>query len=327
MCRVLLALLVSALIFPLLNCGGSAHAPDEKYFLVATNVKLPYWQQAGAGLTKAALQMKVQAEMVGPDTYDPKAESEQFQKALAKKPAGILVSVADATVLKGDIDAAAAQGVPVIAIDSDAAGSKRLMFVGTDNHKAGMMGAKVVAEKLKGKGTVAVFTIAGQSNLEERLHGYKDAFDAYPGIKITDTIDVKGDPRIAFDKTTELADKGAKADAYVCLEAVACPEVAEVLERKNVTGKIIVAMDTDQRTLEAIQKGTITATIGQKPYTMAFMGIKLADDLHHNPLPAGKDWSQDSFSPIPTFVDTGASLIDKSNVDQFIQARNSATGK
>ncbi len=78
---------------------------------------------------------------------------------------------------------------------------------------------------------------------------------------------------------------------------------------------------------EAIQKGTITATIGQKPYTMAFMGIKLADDLHHNPLPAGKDWSQDSFSPIPTFVDTGASLIDKSNVDQFIQARNSATGK
>ncbi len=327
MCRLLLALLVAALIFPLLNCGGSAHAPDEKYFLVATNVKLPYWQQAGAGLTKAALQMKVQAEMVGPDTYDPKAESEQFQKALAKKPAGILVSVADATVLKADIDAAAAQGVPVIAIDSDAAGSKRLMFVGTDNHKAGMMGAKVVAEKLKGKGTVAVFTIAGQSNLEERLHGYKDAFDAYPGIKITDTIDVKGDPRIAFDKTTELADKGAKADAYVCLEAVACPEVAEVLERKNVTGKIIVAMDTDQRTLEAIQKGTITATIGQKPYTMAFMGIKLADDLHHNPLPAGKDWSQDSFSPIPTFVDTGASLIDKSNVDQFIQARNSATGK
>ena len=87
-------------------------------------------------------------------------------------------------------------------------------------------------------------------------------------------------------------------------------------------------MDTDQRTLEAIQKGTITATIGQKPYTMAFIGIKLVDDLHHNPLSsANKDWSQDSFSPIATFVDTGATLIDKSNVDQFIQERNSATGK
>jgi ribose transport system substrate-binding protein len=328
MSRLLLALLMAALIFPLVNCGGSAHAPDEKYFLVATNVKLPYWQQAGAGLTKAALQMKVQAEMVGPDTYDPKAEREQFQKALSKKPAGILISVADPALLKPDIDAAVAQGIPVIAIDSDAATSKRLMFVGTDNHKAGMMGAKVVADKLKGKGNIVIFTIPEQTNLVERLHGYKDVLDTYPGIKVIDTVDMKGDARIAFDTATEMLDKGTKADAFVCLEAIACAEVAEVLDRKKVTGKGVVAMDTDQRTLEAIQKGTVTATIGQKPYTMAFIGIKLADDLHHNPLAAGsKDWSQDSFSPIPTFVDTGATLIDKSNVEQFIQARNSATGQ
>jgi ribose transport system substrate-binding protein len=327
MSRLLFGLLIAALIFPLLNCGSSAHAPDEKYFLVATNVKLPYWQQAAAGLTKAALQMKVQAEMVGPDTYDPNAEREQFQKALSKKPAGILISVADPNLLKPDIDAAVAQGVPVITIDSDAPNSKRLIFVGTDNHKAGMMGAKVVADKLKGKGNIVIYTIPEQTNLAERLHGYKDVLDAYPGIKIIETVDMKGDARVAFDKTMDNLDKW-KADAFVCLEAIACPEIAEVIDRKKATGKVVVAMDTDQRTLEAIQKGTITATIGQKPYTMAFIGIKLVDDLHHNPLPSTtKDWSQDSFSPIATFVDTGATLIDKSNVDQFIQERNSATGK
>ena len=91
---------------------------------------------------------------------------------------------------------------------------------------------------------------------------------------------------------------------------------------------MVVAMDTDQRTLEGIQKGVITATIGQKPYTMAYYGLKMIDDLHHHPLPSmDKNYSQDSFSPIPTFVDTGATLIDKSNVDQFISARNSATQK
>jgi hypothetical protein len=37
------------------------------------------------------------------------------------------------------------------------------------------------------------------------------------------------------------------------------------------------------------------------------------------------DWGQDSFSPIPTFVDTGATVIDKSNVESFIKARKSAT--
>jgi ribose transport system substrate-binding protein len=87
-------------------------------------------------------------------------------------------------------------------------------------------------------------------------------------------------------------------------------------------------MDSEQRTLEAIQKGVISATIGQKPFTMAFFGLQTLDSLHHHPLPSmTKDWSLDLFAPVPAFVDTGVTLIDKDNVDKFIQARNSATGK
>jgi ribose transport system substrate-binding protein len=122
--------------------------------------------------------------------------------------------------------------------------------------------------------------------------------------------------------------EGAKVDGFFCLEAIACPEIADVMERKNIAGKVVVAMDTDERTLKAIQKGLITATVGQKPYTMAYLGILTLDELHHHPLPSlTANWSQDSFSPIATFVDTGATLIDKSNVDVFIQARNTATSK
>jgi ribose transport system substrate-binding protein len=328
MSRQLFPLFLAALSLPLLNCGSSAHSPTESYYLVVTNVKVPYWQQAAAGLNKAGTQMQVKAEVVGPDSYDPQAQHEAFVKAMGKKPTGILVSVSDPKLLKGDIDSAISQGVPVVTIDSDAPATQRLFFVGTDNHGAGAMGGKVLAEKLHGKGNVIVYTIPGQANLQERMHGYKDILDGYPGIKIIDTIDMKGDARVAFDKTMELMEKSTKADAFVCLEAIACPEVAEVLDRKKVSGKVIVAMDTDQRTLEAIRKGTISATIGQKPYTMAFFGLKLVDDLHHNP-PSSltTNWSQDSFSPMPTFVDTGATLIGKSNVEQFISARNSATQK
>ena len=51
----------------------------------------------------------------------------------------------------------------------------------------------------------------------------------------------------------------------------------------------------------------------------------MVDDLFHNKLtPLDGNWAQDSFSPIPTFVDTGATLIDKSNVDSFLKARDSA---
>jgi hypothetical protein len=33
-----------------------------------------------------------------------------------------------------------------------------------------------------------------------------------------------------------------------------------------------------------------------------------------------KDWSIDNYSPIPSYIDTGSDLIDKSNVESFIQA-------
>ena len=41
-------------------------------------------------------------------------------------------------------------------------------------------------------------------------------------------------------------------------------------------------MDTDQETLDWIQKGVIAATIAQKPYTMAFVGMQMLDNLYHH---------------------------------------------
>jgi ribose transport system substrate-binding protein len=319
--------LAAALLVPLAGCGSS-HAKDEKYYLVAMNVKLPYWQTVAAGLTRSASQLGVQAEMVGPDTFDPKAEHDQFLNVISQKPTGILVSAADPNLMNGDIDSAISQGIPVVTIDSDAPQSKRLTFIGTDNYKAGLMGGKVLARQLKFRGAVTVFTMPEQHNLQERLQGYKDAFEAYPQIKITELVDAKGDPKVVFDKTTEMIDKNIRAEAIVCLVSFACPQVAQVLDQKKVTGKVVMAMDTDDKTLVGIQKGLITATIGQKPFTMALLGLKLLDELHHHPLPSlTMAWAQDSFSPLPKFIDTGATLIDQDNVDKFIGARASATGK
>jgi len=154
------------------------------------------------------------------------------------------------------------------------------------------------------------------------LRGYKDALAPTPGIKITRVVDIQGDPRIAFDTATQIIGKERdKVDGFVCLEAQSGKEIAGVLNSYHVTGKIVIAMDTDQETLDWIQKDVIAATIAQKPYTMAFVGMQMLDNLyHHKPASLETDWSKDSFSPIPSFVDTGSGLIDKSNVGSFIQA-------
>ena len=312
-----------------LTLGGCQprHAPEEKYYLVAGNVKLPYWQTAQSGLFKAAAQFKVKAEMAGPDTYNPQEQQKEFQRVMKLKPSGILVSPEDPNLLKADIDAALEQGIPVITMDSDAPGSKRPTFIGTNNYEAGVMGAKVAAEQLKGKGSVVVYTIPGQANLEERLRGYKEVFENHPGIKIVETVNVRGDVRLAFDRTVEIVEKSkTPPDGFVCLEAVACKGVVEVLDRKQLKGKVVVAMDTDEETLEWIHKGVIQATIAQKPFTMAFYGLKALDDLHHHkPKPLVANWGQEPFALIPTFLDTGATLVNKSNLGMFQKPQEFAT--
>jgi ribose transport system substrate-binding protein len=316
-----------ALMLLLVSCG-TGHDANEKYFLVTNNIQVPYWQTAGAGFAQAAKELKVRSEFVGPDTFDPKAEQAAFQKAVQQKPTGILISVADAKLMKTDIDQAISAGIPVITMDSDAADSKRLLFIGTNNYEAGLAGGQRLAKELHGKGNVVFFSMPEQPNLQERLRGYRVAFETSPGIKVARVVDIQGDPRVAFDNATAIIGKERdKVDAFVCLEAQAGKEIATVLSNNGVKNKVVLAMDTDPDTLEWIRKGVIAATISQKPYSMAYVGVMMLDHLYHHKI--GKldnDWATDSFAPIPAFVDTGSSLIDKSNVDAFLQEKKTVTG-
>jgi ribose transport system substrate-binding protein len=87
-------------------------------------------------------------------------------------------------------------------------------------------------------------------------------------------------------------------------------------------------MDTDPNTLTWIQKGMIDATIAQKPYTMSHYGVLMLEGLHHTKLPSlDMPWSTDTRSPVPMFVDTGATLIDKNNIASFLKAQPPESAK
>ncbi len=317
---------VAVLLATFLSCG-SAHDSDEFFVFVAANLQVPYWRTAGLGFSKAAEGMKVKFDFVGPQNYDPKAERDALDQAVQKKATGILLGVTDPALLKDSIDKAVAAGIPVITMDSDAPDSKRLFFVGTNSYQAGFIGGKRLAQELKGKGNVVIFTMPAQPNLQDRQRGYKDALEGSPNIKITRVVDIQGDPRITFDTTSEIIGKEKdKVDAFVCLEAQSAKEVAGLLDRYHVTGKVVMAMDTDPETLDWIQKGGIAATIAQKPYTMAYVGMQMLDVLyHHKPATLGSDWAKDIYAPVPSFVDTGSALIDKTNLDSFLEAGKSLT--
>lgn len=306
-----------------LLCGCERHSIKETYYLVTANSSLPYWQAAAQGFNDAAAQYKVTAKVVGPEGYDAQAELSELNNAVATKPSGILISVADAAVLQPGIDAAVAAGVPVITVDSDAAASRRLYFIGTNNLEAGRLGGKRLADKLPTKANLIVFTLTGQPNTEERLKGVKDALTARPDINIVDVIDVKGDPRVAFDKAQVLLSQTGpkKIDGFICLDSASGKMVSDAIARAADKNRVLVAWDVNPDTLDGIKAGTIDATIAQKPYTMGYFGLKALDEVfHYPPHQLNKDYSVDSFSPYPVFVDTGTSLVDKNNVDIYLAA-------
>jgi len=308
--------------------GCERHSKKEIFYMVAANQGIPYWQAAAAGFNRAAAQYKVTAKVVGPENYDPQAELAELQKAVAAKPGGILISVADVSVLQPGIDAAINAGIPVITMDSDAVGSRRLYFIGTNNLEAGRLGGRRVVEKLAGKGNVVFFTLAGQPNTEERLKGFKDVFAGHPDLKIADVVDVKSDARSAFDKAQELmALTGPKkVDAFICLESSSGKIVADAVSRTKDSGRLVMAWDVNQDTLDGIKAGSIDSTITQKPFTMGYIGLKALDEIYHAPPnQLTKDYSADSFSPYPVFIDTGTALVDKSNVDLYIASAAEGT--
>jgi len=306
----------------LVACGPPPyHQVEERYIFVAFNTSLPYWQEAEAGLNDAAKQMGVKAELTGPAAFSVDEELKAFQQAVAQKPSGIMLSASNPETFKDAINAAVGQGIPVICVDADSPDSKRVLFVGTDNFRAGQESGKRMAEVLGGKGNIVVISVPTQFNILERMRGVTEALKKYPAIKIAKTIDDKGDLRVADDAIAALVHGKDKPDGILSLEASGGAGAADALHIVNLEGKIpIVTFDKDTETLDWIQRGAITATVVQKPYVMSFYGLKFLDDLHHNAVHEFKDWRTAPTAPLPSFVDTGTAVVDKNNLAIYREA-------
>ena len=318
--RLFPILIVSTLIASLAACGR--HDKQPHYYLIANNTHLAYWQSAAAGLNKFASETGVKAEMRGPANFNPQAEAQTFQDVVALHPTGIMVSVVDPAVMNPEINAALDAGIPVITIDSDAPQSRRLFFIGTNNRDAGRLGGQALADNLHGTGNVVIYTIPGQPNLDERLEGYNDVLADYPHIHVVSIEDIHGGPEVVTQKTEKFMTATGKnrVDAFVCLEASAGEQVGEVNQKADPNDRrVIIAMDVDKPTLNFVKSGIITATISQKPFTMAYIGLQALDAMHREPLPSlSRNYEPDPFAPVPAFIDTGSAVVNAHNVDLYL---------
>jgi ribose transport system substrate-binding protein len=292
--------------------------PDETYVEVLALINLPYFIDHKLGLDFAGKELGVKTKFIGPVDYDMTAMVNTLDQTIAEKPAGILVVGFD-PALKPSIDKAIDAGIPVVTLDAEVYGSKRLTFLGTGNVNAGKVGADLLAKAIGGKGKVALMTKVGQSNLEERIQGYKDEFAAkYPDIHIVQIIDDQSDSAKAADGLKAALQANPDLAGVGCVEAAGGVGAATASKELGITDKFkIVSMDRDDGTLKFIEDGTIYASVAQKTALMSYLGTKLMYLYNHAPLPIVADNKASGIVPMPESVDTGTIVIDKDNAHFF----------
>jgi ribose transport system substrate-binding protein len=294
---------------------------NELYVEVCALVQLPYFIDHRLGIEAAGRELGVRAEFVGPADYDMSAMIATLEQTLARKPAGLLVVGFDAA-LKPAIDRAVAAGVPVITLDSDVPGSKRLCFIGTGNHAAGVAGAKALAEAVGEKGAVAILTKTGQPNLEERVRGYREELARHPGIRLAGIGNTNSDPTVAASAAAAFLQREPDLAGIGCVEAAGGIGAGAAVREAGRAGKVkIVAMDRDDGTLEMIRSGLIHASIAQKTALMSYLGTKLLYGLKHGAVRITTDDTAAQVTPLPALIDTGILRIDKSNASYFYHHR------
>lgn len=293
---------------------------DQLYVEVSALANLDYFHDHKLGMRMAGEVLGVRTQYVGPAEYDMPAMITAFELTLAKENLMGIVVVGFEPALVPSINKAMAAGIPVVTVDADLPQSDRLAFVGTGNVKAGYTGGMKLADLIARKGKVALMTKPGQSNLEQRIRGYKAALSLYKDIRLVQIVDTQSNTVVAAQAAAAVLQRHPDLAGLGCVEAAGGTGAATAVREAGLVGKVkIVSMDRGNEVLQLIKDDAISATVAQQTALMPFYAVRMLHDLVNLNIPISSDNAAARVDGVPSYVDTGVILIDKSNCEYFIR--------
>ncbi len=291
----------------------------DLYIEVSALGNLEYFYDHKLGLRQAGELFRVQTDYAGPADFDMGAMVAALDLAIARQPGGLVV-VGFEDSLTPVINKAVAQGIPVVTVDADLPRSKRVAFVGTGNFNAGYQGGLTLAALIGQRGKVALLTRLGQSNLEQRIDGYKAALSKYPAITVVQVANTESDPVKATQVAALLLERYPDLAGLACVEAAGGAGAATAVKEAGRVGRVkIVAMDRDNAVLKQIGAGVIQATVAQQTALMPVYAVAILYQLNHLPAPITSDNAAAGVPGVPTSIDTGVTIVDRANYRFFLR--------
>ncbi len=281
--------------------------PLRLAFITCT-VDARFFEPVKKGVSDAAKIMGVECDFLGTEGVDVAAQAKMVRQAVADGYDGIAVNIIDPKAFDDVIREAIEKGVPVVGfnVDDHATPNARLSSVNQRLYEAGQTLAEHLLTRIPDDAHVLMtMHDEGVSALEDRLRGQQ-------------TVLKKKNVRWIVVVTGNDSVKGAEVIADALKQN---PDIRIVLgtgqSDTEAAGRAIekwfankgywsAGFDLSPETLRLIRKGHIRCTVDQQPYIQGFYPvIQLTLYLRYGIMPSD--------------MDTGAAIIDKSNVEHVIE--------
>ncbi len=289
--------------------AGTAAVAQEITIAVVPKVAVPFFDDCNAGAKAAAEALGVNYQWVVPQNTQGATQVKIMEDLIARHVDGIAISVNEPKSVEGVIKQAMDAGIKVVTFDSDSANSGRSLYIGTINKQAGVTMGNSMAERLGGKGKVAIITgQLGASNLNERIDGVKEALAAYPDIEIVAIEGTEDDLAKAVSVTEAILRGNPDLAGIFGMSQVGGPAVAKVLAEQEFAdrkGKVAVfAFDDLPDTIQGVKDGYIDGIMVQRPVTMGKLAVEQLVAQIKGEAPGGD-------------IDTGVTVVNADNLDSY----------
>jgi len=308
-CSLLLVVAVSACRGnePATTGGDTPQQPKLRFAVIPKALDIPVFNYAKLGAERAAAELgNVEILWNAPASADQLKQKEILESYITQRVDGIAISALNGDYLTPTINRAIEAGIPVVTWDSDAPNSKRIAFYGVDDFKSGQILGDEAIKLLGGKGTVAVITSFGATNLQRRLDGVRDALAKAPGIRIVETYDIKEDAV----RAGELISTGTRRypDLGAWISVGGWPVFTRnALVAVNPAKTKVISFDTVSPALDLMREGKVQVLLGQKYFGWGSEPVKLLYNIKKGQNPPSQ------------IIDSGVDIVTPANVEQYAE--------
>lgn len=205
----------------------------------------------------------------------------------------LLINPVDSAAIAPAVEAANSAGIPVITIDRSSDGGQVVTLVASDNVAGGEMAAEYIVEISGEKtNTVQLEGVPGASATRERGEGFTNIAEKSLNLLDSQTAN--------FDRAEGLTVMENMLQAHSDIKAVFAQndEMAlgaiEAIDAAGLTGQIqVVGFDGTEDGMDAVEAGTLSATVAQQPEEMGKLALQAAYDFF-----AGKTVEEYIASPL-----------------------------